>query len=89
MAAFQNVSCFMFEQSIVFNNAAVQNIYTVYSVLKRHQCVFLSDLYTFMRCDQKITVIFKCRELSMFDFRNFFFCYVGTHVCYTRICWQY
>ena len=29
MAAYQNVSCFVFEQSIVFNNASVQNIYSV------------------------------------------------------------
>ena len=29
-AAFQNVSCFVFEQSIVFHNAAVQNIYNVF-----------------------------------------------------------
>ena len=30
----------------------------------------------------KITVIFKFRELRMFNFRIFFSCYVGTHVCY-------
>ena len=29
-AAFQNVSCFVFEQSIVFHNAALQNIYNVF-----------------------------------------------------------
>ena len=29
VAAFQNVSCFVFEQSIVFHNAAVQSIYNV------------------------------------------------------------
>ena len=43
-------------------------------------------LLTYTRCHQKITVIFKFRELRMFDFR-IFFCYVGTHVCY--IFWQY
>ena len=25
----------------------------------------------------------------MFDFLIFFFCFVGTYVCYTSICWQY
>ena len=29
-AAFQNVNCFVFEQSILFHNAAVQNIYNVF-----------------------------------------------------------
>ena len=36
---------------------------------------------------KKIIVIIKFRELRMFNFR-IFFCYVGTHVCYT-ICWQF
>ena len=41
----------------------------------------IRDLATIhRRCDQKITVIFKCRKLLMFDF-NIFFCYVGKHVC--------
>ena len=40
------------------------------------------------RCDQKITLICKYPELHMFDL-PLFFCYVGTYVCYTRICWQY
>ena len=35
----------------------------------------------------KKPVIFKFRELRMFDFRIFVFCFVGTYVCY--ICWQY
>ena len=30
MVAFQNVSCFEFEQGMVFHNAAVQNIYNVF-----------------------------------------------------------
>ena len=33
---------------------------------------------------QKISVIFKFRELRLFDFR-IFFCYVGTHVCSIRV----
>ena len=39
------------------------------------------------RCDQKITVILKFHELRMFDFRYFFYCYIGTHVY--SISWQY
>ena len=39
MADYQNVSCFVFEQSIMFHKAAVQNIYNVYYT-KRCQCVF-------------------------------------------------
>ena len=34
----------------------------------------------YTRCHQKITIIFKFRELRIFDLR-IFFCYVGTHVC--------
>ena len=30
MADFQNVSCFVFEQSIMFHKASAQNIYNVY-----------------------------------------------------------
>ena len=30
MADFQNVSCFVFEQSIMFHKAPIQNIYNVY-----------------------------------------------------------
>ena len=30
MSAFQNVSCFVFEQSFVFHNTAIQNIYIVF-----------------------------------------------------------
>ena len=33
-ADFQKVSCYVFEQRIVFHNDAVQNIYTMYSILK-------------------------------------------------------
>ena len=42
LVAFQNVSCFVFEQSIVFHNDAIQNI-TMYSILKRRKCVFLKQ----------------------------------------------
>ena len=48
---------------------------------------FYPSRHRHTKCDQKITVIFKFRELRVFDFRIFFFCYVGRHVCY--ICWQY
>ena len=40
---------------------------------------------THLSRDPKITVIFKFRQLRMFDFRILYLCYVGTHVCY--ICW--
>ena len=30
VAVFQNINCFVFEESIVFHNAAVQDIYTVF-----------------------------------------------------------
>ena len=39
------------------------------------------------KCNQKITVIFKLRELRIFDFCIFFCCYVDRHICY--ICKQY
>ena len=37
MVAFQNVSCFVFEQGMVFHNAAVQIIYNVFHDL---MCIF-------------------------------------------------
>ena len=40
MAAFQNVSYFMLEQSIVFHNAAVQNIYNVFYFKTLSMCIF-------------------------------------------------
>ena len=40
MAAFQNVSCFVFEQSIVFHNSAVQNIYNVFYFKTSLICIF-------------------------------------------------
>ena len=42
LAAYQNVSCFVFEKSIVFYNTAVQYIYTMYSILKHRRYVFLT-----------------------------------------------
>ena len=39
-AAFQNVTCFVFEQSIVFLNAAVQNIYNVFHFKTYSMCIF-------------------------------------------------
>ena len=40
MADFQNVSCFVFEQSIMFLKAAVQNIYNVYYFKTSSMCIF-------------------------------------------------
>ena len=40
MADFQNVSCFVFEQSIMFHKAAVQNIYNVYYFKTLSMCIF-------------------------------------------------
>ena len=40
MAAYQNVSCFVFEQNIVFHNAAVQNIYNVFYFRTSSMCIF-------------------------------------------------
>ena len=40
MADFQNVSCFMFEQSIGFHKAAVQHIYNVYYCKTLSMCIF-------------------------------------------------
>ena len=40
MAAFQNVSCFVFEQSILFPNAAVQNLYNVFYFQTLSMCIF-------------------------------------------------
>ena len=37
---FQNVSCFVFEQSIMFHKAAVQNIYNVYDFKTLSTCIF-------------------------------------------------
>ena len=42
MVAFQNVSYFVFEQSIVFPNAAVQNIYNVFYIKTLSMCTFNS-----------------------------------------------
>ena len=39
MAAFQTVSCFVFEQSNVFLNAAVQNIYNVFYFKMSSKCI--------------------------------------------------
>ena len=39
-AAFLNVSCFVFEQSIVYHNDAVQNIYNVFYFKTSSICVF-------------------------------------------------
>ena len=44
MAAFQNVSCFVFEQSIVFLNGAVQNIYNVFYFKTSSMCILLKQL---------------------------------------------
>ena len=40
MTAYQNVSCFVFKQSIVFHNAAVQNIYNVFYFKTSSKCIF-------------------------------------------------
>ena len=60
MAAFQNISCFVFEQSIVFLNAAIKNIYNVLyfktssisifnAVKKQSGIVFIVDaLYSYL-----------------------------------------
>ena len=40
MAVFQNVGCFVFEQSTVFHNAAVQNKYNVYYFKTSSMCIF-------------------------------------------------
>ena len=37
---FQNVSCFVSGQSIVFHKAAIQNIYTVYYFKTSSMCIF-------------------------------------------------
>ena len=39
-ATFQNVSCFVFKQSIVFHNSAVQNIYNVFYFKTPTMCTF-------------------------------------------------
>ena len=41
-AAFQNVSCFVFEQSIVLHNAAVQIIYNVFYFKTLSMCILNS-----------------------------------------------
>ena len=65
---------FPFQKWLVFWNRFT-NIWIiinfVWKVQKNEQ--FLSNIW---RCDQKITVIFKFRELSMFDF-CICFCYFG------------
>ena len=38
--AFQNFSCFVFEQSNVFHNAALQNIYNVFYFKTSSMCIF-------------------------------------------------
>ena len=38
--ALQNISCFVFEQSNVFHNAAVQNIYNVFYFKTSLMCIF-------------------------------------------------
>ena len=46
VAAFQNVSCYVFEQSIVFHNVAVQSIYNVFyfnAVKKQSGIGFIVD----------------------------------------------
>ena len=40
MADFQNVSCFVFEQSIMFHKAPIQNIYNVYYFKTSWMCIF-------------------------------------------------
>ena len=39
-AAYQNVICFVFEQSSVLHNAAVQNIYNVFYIKMSSMCIF-------------------------------------------------
>ena len=39
-ADFQNVSCFVFELSIVFYKAAIQNVYNVYYFKMASMCIF-------------------------------------------------
>ena len=39
-ADFQNVNCFVFEQSIVFHKAAVRNIYNVFYFKTSSMCIF-------------------------------------------------
>ena len=39
-AAFQNFNCFVFEQSIVFHNAALQNICNVFYFKTSSMCIF-------------------------------------------------
>ena len=41
MADFQNVGCFVFEQSIMFHKSALQNVH--YTIPQHHQCVFLTQ----------------------------------------------
>ena len=40
MAAFQNVSCFAFKQSIVFHNSDIQTIYNVLYFITSSMCIF-------------------------------------------------
>ena len=40
MVDFQNVSCFVFEQSILFHKAAIQNVYNVYYFKTSSMCIF-------------------------------------------------
>ena len=40
IAVFQNISCFVLAQSIVFHNAAVQNIYNVFYLETSSMCIF-------------------------------------------------
>ena len=42
MADFQNVSYFVFEQSIGFHKAVIQNLH-MYNFSKRRQCIFLTQ----------------------------------------------
>ena len=53
-----------------------------------HLSVTLLYVMWYTRCDPKVTVICKFRELPLLDFR-IFFCYVCTHVCYILVCCQY
>ena len=39
LAAIQNVSCFVFKQSIIFLNVAVQNLYNVFYFKMASMCI--------------------------------------------------
>ena len=47
LAAIHNVSCFVFEQSIVLPNVAVQNLYNVFYFKMASMCILMQS-----KCNQ-------------------------------------